>query len=124
MEKAGPRTQEGIVTWLDEIERRGERKGERRGERKGRVKSLLQQLAARFGAVPASVTARVEAASERDLERWTIRVLTAPTPEAVLDDAGAKSPRLRSERKPAARKRSPGAKAVGRTTRTDPSRPG
>ena len=98
------------MTWLDEIElkgvRKGVREGVRKGVRKGRVKSLLQLLAARFGEPPAEVTARVEAADERDLERWAVRVLTAPTPEDVLDDAQDTSPPSRSTRKPAARKRS------------------
>jgi hypothetical protein len=107
---AGPRTREGIVTVLDEIELRGER----RGERKGRVKSLLQLVEARFKAVPPDVAARIEAADEATLTRWTVRVLTAPTPEDVIDDSGEDAGRGGAPtRKPATRKRAqraPGAR--------------
>jgi len=103
---AGPRTREGIVTVLDEIELRG--------ERKGRVKSLLQLLEARFGAVTPDVTVCIEAADEATLARWTVRVLTAPTPEDVIDDSGEDAGRRGpSTRKPATRKRAqraPGAR--------------
>ena len=111
---AGPRTREGIVTVLDEIELRGERRDERRGERKGRVKALLQLLEARFKAVPPDVAARIEAADEATLARWTVRVLTAPTPEGVIDDSSEDAGRGEAPtRKPATRKRAqraPGAR--------------
>ncbi len=51
----------------------------------GRAATLLAQLKARFGPVPAEAKARVLAASEATLARWALRVLTAPTLEAVLD---------------------------------------
>ncbi|MCC6558939.1 MAG: hypothetical protein IT372_38925 [Polyangiaceae bacterium] len=103
MEKAGPRTREGVVTWLDEIELKGERKGQ--------VKLLLRMLATRFGEVPAEVTARVEAADERTLARWAMRVLTTATPEDVVSDSRrGTGQRPRSSRKPAASKRGPRAR--------------
>jgi predicted transposase YdaD len=100
LEKAGPRTKEGVVTVLDEIELRGELKG----ERKGRAKMLLQQLAARFGEVPAKVIARVEAADEGALDRWAVRVLTAKTPEDAIDDGEGTGRRPPSTPRSAARK--------------------
>ncbi|MFO0593615.1 MAG: Rpn family recombination-promoting nuclease/putative transposase [Polyangiaceae bacterium] len=92
---AGPRAKEAIVTFLDEIERRGERRGEREGERKGRAQTLLEQLAARFGALPADVSARVQAADEATLAAWTMRVLTAATLEDVLEEKPGRTPPAR-----------------------------
>ena len=89
LEKAtGPRGQETIVTFIDEIEERGLRKG----RAQGRAQILLDQLAARFGRVPANVSARIMAANEATLTRWALRVLTAPTLEDVLDEGPAQAP--------------------------------
>jgi hypothetical protein len=76
-EKAmGPKGQEAIVTFLDEIELRGEARGKREGKRE----ALLELLAARFGRVPARLQARIHAADDATLGRWTVRVLTAKGP--------------------------------------------
>jgi hypothetical protein len=89
MKAAGPRAQEVVVTFLDDIERRGERKGKREGEilgeRKGRERLLLDLLAARFGRLPASVKTRIGSADDATLKVWALRVLTAPTLEGVLE---------------------------------------
>jgi hypothetical protein len=68
----------------------------------GRKEGLLDQLRARFGRVPADAEARVLAAKEATLAQWSIRVLTAPTLEAVLD---GKAKKAAPARRPAARKR-------------------
>lgn len=98
-EKAmGPRGKEAIVTFIDEIELRGEARGEARGKREGKREgkgegkiegkreALLELLAARFGRVPARLQARVRAADEATVGRWTVRVLTAATAVEVLGD--------------------------------------
>jgi predicted transposase YdaD len=94
-----------MMNVLDEIElrgeRRGRREGRREGERRGRAKMLLQLMEARFGDIPADVVTRIEAAGEAVLDRWAVRVLTATTPEEVLDDTRAR----RSTRKTVPRKR-------------------
>jgi len=110
MRTVGPRAQEAIVTFLDEIELRGERKGKLEGKlegaRIGREQMLLAQLAARFGKVPAEVKARVGAADDATLAEWAVRVLTAPTLERVLEQgATAAAPGRRA----APRKRAPRA---------------
>lgn len=103
-EKAmGPRGKEAIVTFIDEIELRGEARGEARGKAKGKREgkregkiegkreALLELLAARFGRVPAHLQARVRGADEATVGRWTVRVLTAATAVEVLgDDAESK----------------------------------
>jgi hypothetical protein len=120
VQAVGPRAQEGVVTLLDEIERKGERRGERKGKREGkregRAQTLLDLLAARFGKVSVEVAARVKAADEASLARWAVRVLTAPTIEEVLESGPrAPSPRSSPRRTAPSRERAPRAPARGRT---------
>ena len=89
MNVVGPKAQEVIVTFLDEIELRGERKGERKGERQGRERMLLAQLAARFGKVPASAKTRIHEADDATLAAWAVEVLTAETLERVFEQGAA-----------------------------------
>lgn len=76
---------EGRAEGLAEGLAKGKREGLAKGKREGLVSLLLKQLAARFGPVPAEVKTKVLAAKEATLERWSIRVLTAPTLDAVLN---------------------------------------
>ena len=84
--------------WIEEL--KGE--GRTEGKREGRAGTLLEQLGARFGAVPAKAKARILAADEKTLSRWALRVLTAPTLAAVLDEPepakGAKRPAASARR--------------------------
>ena len=72
------------------------------GRQEGAAKVLLLQLKARFGAVPADARARILAAKEATLARWSLRVLTAPTLDAVL---GGKAKKAAPARRPAPRRR-------------------
>ena len=100
--------QEGRAEGMREGERKGERKGERRGRAMGRARTLLDLLAARFGHVPASARATILAAKGAGAgARWSLLVLTAPTLEAVLDEATTK----KAKRTAPARRRARGARA-------------
>ncbi|MEP7125494.1 MAG: Rpn family recombination-promoting nuclease/putative transposase [Byssovorax sp.] len=103
---SGPPAHEAIMTIFEEIELKGERRGERRGRvegrAQGRAQTLVEILTVRFGSVPAETSATIMAASEAMLTRWTGRVLTAPTLDAVIAEAPARSS---SARTVAARKR-------------------
>jgi len=57
--------------------------GRPEGIAKGRFATLLRLLARRLGARPADDEARLRASSS-ELDRWTDRVLNAPTLEAVF----------------------------------------
>lgn len=85
------RQEKVIMDGLDELRQEGREQGraegERKGERKGRAQLLLKQLTARFGPVPAEAKAQVLAAKEPALDRWALRVLTAPSLDAVLGAA-------------------------------------
>ena len=86
------------MTFIDEIERRGERKAQ--------VRALLQLITARFGSVPPEVSARIQSASGRVLDQWALRVLTAKTPEEVVASGEVKIAQVKpSRRQPATRKR-------------------
>jgi predicted transposase/invertase (TIGR01784 family) len=69
---------------LDVLKREGRVEGRAQGRVEGGARVLLRQLAARFGPVPAEAKARILGATGPALARWTLRVLTAPTLEAVL----------------------------------------
>lgn len=71
---AGKDEEKVLMGFLDEI------------RQEGRAEILLDQLAARFGAVPEETKARIAAANEATLRRWSVRVLTESTLEAVLDN--------------------------------------
>jgi hypothetical protein len=70
----------------------------REGRVEGGARILLGLLAARFGSVPAEARARILGATEPMLARWSLRVLTAPTLEAVL---GRGTVAKKSAKKPA-----------------------
>jgi hypothetical protein len=104
-ERKRTRTKQGNLTWAAEV------------ALEGRAKSLMKLLAARFGEVPAEVAAKVKASEDEEaLERWAVRVLTAPTPEAVIDDGEDAGRPARSARKPAARKRAQRASGARRAS--------
>ena len=52
--------------------------------RRRQADALLKLIQLKFGPPTPAVRARVESASEADLQRWTERILTAETPEALL----------------------------------------
>jgi len=54
------------------------------GRRQGEVEVLLRQLRSRFGALPEDVTARLNAADAETLLRWSERVLSAASLDAVF----------------------------------------
>ncbi|MFT3802600.1 MAG: Rpn family recombination-promoting nuclease/putative transposase [Burkholderiaceae bacterium] len=57
------------------------------GREEARRQLLLSQLHHRFGELPEAVIARVESGSAADVERWALRVLDAPTLDAMFAQA-------------------------------------
>ncbi len=102
------------VDVLEVLKRAGRTEGRIEGRTEERVRVLLRQLTARFGPVPAEAKARILAATGPMLARWSIRVLTEPTLEAVLGrPATAKTARKKTKktaRRPEAGKRAPAAR--------------
>ena len=60
------------------------RKIRNEGRREGEAEVLLRLLRVRFGPLPAAVTERITAADAETLLRWSERVLSAPTLDAVF----------------------------------------
>jgi hypothetical protein len=94
-----------------EGELKGRTAGRAAGERKGRIDTLLEQLGERFWPVPAATKTRIWAAETDVLARWLIRVLTAPSIEAVLDGrrklSGPPAPKRGATPEPKRRRASP-----------------
>ncbi len=72
--------------WLLELPylRRIRAEGHAEGRREGEAEVLLRQLRVRFGALPEDVTARIKAADAETLLRWSERILSASTLDAVF----------------------------------------
>jgi predicted transposase YdaD len=64
----------------------GREEGRIDGRREGEAAMLLRLLRVRFGPLPAEVTTRVTTADPETLLRWSERVLSVPTLEAVFAD--------------------------------------
>ena len=62
----------------------GEKRGRAEGEKLGRAEALRQQLQAKFPKASKRALAPLETATPKQLERWTLRVLTATTLEEVF----------------------------------------
>jgi flagellar biosynthesis/type III secretory pathway protein FliH len=65
----------------------GRQEGHKEGRQEGQCDLLLKQMRLRFGTLPVRILARIRNADPAQLERWAERILTAPTLDAVLDDA-------------------------------------
>ena len=74
---AGPDAQETLMNTAEQLMARG--------RIQGRIEMLRTQLETRFGPLPSPIQDRLTHATPEDLDRWTRRVLTAPT----LDDVFA-----------------------------------
>jgi hypothetical protein len=100
--RLGKGEQEAKMDVLDELKREG--------RVEGGARVLLRLLTARFGPVPAEAKARIVGATWPALVRWSLRVLTAPTLEAVL---GRDTTARKTARK-TAKKATPGQRALRR----------
>jgi predicted transposase YdaD len=69
-----------------EGEAEGRREGEAEGRHEGEAEVVLRLLRIRFGTLPEDVTARIKAADAETLLRWSERVLSAATLEAVFTE--------------------------------------
>jgi hypothetical protein len=69
-------------------QKRGIELGIEKGVGKGQARLLKLQIQQRFGVVPAEVDVRLHAATPEQLEAWALRVLSAPTLEAVFEVDG------------------------------------
>jgi len=80
----GEEDAEELVNVADQLIEQGVQKGIEVGRAEGRRTALLQMLTVRFGPLPEEAAGQVKSGNEADLDRWTHRVLTAPTLAEVL----------------------------------------
>ena len=67
-----------IEDWIEQGIQQGIQQGMQQGIQQGKQSTLLKQLETKFGKLPVSVEERVRAmTSEQDLDRLSVRVLTA-----------------------------------------------
>ena len=59
--------------------------GEARGEAKGEAKMLTTILQQKFGPLPQTILERLKQAAPGELEDWGVKLLNAPTLQAVFD---------------------------------------
>lgn len=66
--------------------RQGREEGLAQGRLEGQQRLLLGVLRSKFSLLPHAVVTRVESADNDQLTRWTARILTADTLDAVFAD--------------------------------------
>lgn len=88
-----PATEETVMTIAEELKALGREQGLQQGREQGlqqglvraRRQTLERQMTLKFGPLPDAVTARIEAADLEVLDSWLDRILTADTPDAVVE---------------------------------------
>jgi predicted transposase/invertase (TIGR01784 family) len=73
-----------VMTWGERLEERGREQGRQEGRHEGQAITLIRLIRAKFGPVPDHIESRVRQGREDELERWTDRILTADSIEALF----------------------------------------
>ncbi|MBT9554963.1 MAG: DUF4351 domain-containing protein [Myxococcales bacterium] len=71
---------------LEEGLKKGLEKGRQEGRQEGTTELLTRLLEQRFGPLSPALIAKIAAGRADELDRWTSRLLAAPSIEAVLED--------------------------------------
>ncbi len=72
---------------IEEGVQQGMQQGVQQGRLEGMSEVLARQLARRFGEVPDAIRSRLDAACDDELASWADAILSAPSMEAVFDQA-------------------------------------
>ena len=83
-EREYPEETKTMQSFSTRMREEGERIGERRGIQLGEANTLLFQLEQKFGSIPDPVRHRIQIADSDTLLRWSGRVLTEDSIDAVL----------------------------------------
>ena len=73
------------MTIAEELQTRGLQQGLQQGSLETRREVIETVLTTRFGALSWAVTARIQSADADKLKRWVEQILTAPSPEALVE---------------------------------------
>ena len=74
------------MTIAEELIQRGRGEGRAEGRVEGRAELLVKQLVHKFGELPSEYVSRITAASDEQLERYAVRLLTVDTLARVFAD--------------------------------------
>ncbi|MFA7242384.1 MAG: DUF4351 domain-containing protein [Sulfuricellaceae bacterium] len=82
------------MRYITSVERLATKRGKQLGKLEGKLEGILEGesliierlLAKRFGPLPEAVSSRLALATAEQLENWAMRVLDAPTLEAVFGE--------------------------------------
>ncbi len=77
---------ERVKQWTEKWKQQGKLEGKIEGRQEEAAQLLRRLLTLRFGTLPECAEARVNEAPRGRLETWALRVLDAPTLEAVFQD--------------------------------------
>lgn len=77
---------QSFKVWAHEYIQQGRIEGEQKGRADAATAYLQRQLTARFGALPEYAVTKIEGATEKELERWALRLLRAETLDDVFKD--------------------------------------
>ncbi len=73
-----------MTRFAERFMEKGREEGVKKGIRQGEAQMLLRQLSLRFGNLPEGAREQVESADADTLLRWSERILTASTLDAVF----------------------------------------
>jgi flagellar biosynthesis/type III secretory pathway protein FliH len=88
-----PAAKEAVMTIAEELKAQGLKQGLEQGREQGLEQGLVRgqrqalerQMALKFGPLTDAVSARIQSANREMLERWLERILTADSPDAVVE---------------------------------------
>jgi len=77
--------EQGVQRGIQQGVQQGIQQGTRQGLRQGEALVLLRQITLKFGEPPEEVRARIEAADAETLLHWSERLLSAATPQEMME---------------------------------------
>jgi flagellar biosynthesis/type III secretory pathway protein FliH len=81
-----PELERQTMTIAEELIQRGRVEGRAEGRVEGRAELLVKQLVHKFGELPSEYVSRITDASDEQLERYAVRVVTVDTLARVFAD--------------------------------------
>jgi hypothetical protein len=83
--QVAPAAERAVMTVAEELRAEGLKQGLEQGLIQGQRQALERQMLLKFGPLSDAVSARIQAANLEMLGRWLERILTADTPDAVVE---------------------------------------
>jgi hypothetical protein len=80
-----PAAEEAVMTVADELRAEGVKQGLEQGLVRGRRQTLERLMTLKFGPLSDAVSTRIQVADLEVLDHWLDRILTADTPDAVVE---------------------------------------